>query len=150
MKKLLTRLIKHIVFGSICTFAFSGISIYYLKPKIALLEKIHPQWQVIWLGALFLCCAVSFLIATTVTHIVIARSKKNSKDNAKRRQFSKIGWGIGGATTMLFFMLINNHLDFKGAAIFNMILFVFLMSLSYSIFILYLKGKDIGNKTASV
>lgn len=147
MKRLLIRLIKHIIFGVICTFVFSGLTIYYLKPKVALLDNIHPHWQVIWFGVLMLCCVISFLIATAITRVVIMRSNKKAEGDGKQKRFSKIVLGVGGAVATIGSVFINNHLGIDGIAVFNIIFFIIIMSLSYFAFILYLKGKDIENNS---
>ena len=150
MKKLLIRLIKYVVFGFICSFAFSGLTVYYLKPKVALLDNINPYWQVIWLGVLCLCCVIAFLIAIAITHVVIMRSNKKTEGEGKQKRFSKIGLGVGGATTTIGSVFINNHFGVKGVAAFNIMFFVVIMSLSYFVFILYLKGKDMNNNNIKV
>ena len=136
---MIKNILKYTLFGLAASFAFAVFTIYMIEPRENLISELPKYWQVIWLVLLNIVGIFSHFAARFSIPLVARVSKKHKKAPVIFLAvfvvivFVLSGGKHGARHGNGLFFKIHETLDITGVAVFDLILFFFIMLISYCV-----------------
>ena len=134
---MIKNILKYTLFGLAASFAFAVFTIYMIEPREKLISELPQYWQVIWLVLLNIVGIFSHFAARWTIPFVVQISKKHEKTPVIFLvvflviTFVLSGGKHGARHGNGLFFKIHETLDITVVAVFDLILFFFIMLISY-------------------
>lgn len=135
---MIKNIIKYTLFGLVLSFAFTALTIYFIKPREDVIINFPKNWQLIWLVIINCVGIFSHFIARWITPVTVKGLNKignNKKVIAVFTTLSTVS-GLIGLIIGRVLMSMHKTADVAFLAIGDIIIFFVFMLFSY--FVLYL------------
>ena len=136
---MIKNILKYTLFGLAASFAFAVFTIYMIEPRENLISELPKYWQVIWLVLLNIVGIFSHFAARFSIPLVASVSKKHKKAPVIFLAVVFVfvivlsGGKHGARHGNGLFFKIHETADIMAIAVFDLILFFFIMLISYCV-----------------
>lgn len=151
---MIKNILKYTLFGLAASFVFAVFTIGLLEPREKLISELPHYWQVVWLVLLNIVGIFSHFAARWTISFVVQISKKHKNLPViflvvfLAIVFVLSGGKHGSRNGSGLFYIIHETVDITVVAVFDIILFFFIMLISYYVmcFIMEFKTKKTKNE----